>query len=448
MQRGVRRRLDFDSLPVEEQSRSVRRRLNESPAQSIELMESPVEPGIETMPEEVLQQIMSNMDQQTLGAFRRQSTRTARIGRPLQRVACMNRLMLTVQQPELRRELRTSMDQSAQALGALIKGFAMRVNRQMDLVGNTWTDDTIGYLNFEPGKGYVNDLANASNKRMRVVLKTDKNPAFGDVRAPPGMWWNAIVIFGPDESVYWNAFVAQRVHCHLQNRFAINPFLAQAVFVIEPQPALNTTMVLYNGLTLHTFPFIEPPLRDIEVLKLTYCALSLATLLYDELKFIDKTFFRDLFFAKLDEPIDMFGIQTDVIPMKLGVNYRPDPENILYLLDNNFGPRLMEGNMPEDVSVVLWEHSDLGAFVDEILPGLVYKSVRGTSQTLLVREPEDLMLELTRLGNDIDYEETRKALMYVYNARTTNVPNLTQPSILGYLKNTIENYQFPESSEE
>lgn len=412
--RGVRRTLDFDTLPVET-SRNVRRRLN-TPESIPMVSGSPLETGISGFPAEILTKIMGNMDQQTLGAMRRQSTRMADIGRPMQKLSCMNQLMTRVRNRELHRELHRSLEQTPEVLGSIIKRLAVRIKPKADAEeDNVWIDTTFGYLQFVA----QDDLENLEDDLVNVRVKTQDNPVYADVRGAPGSPWNATCIVGFDESVYWRAFVMQTVHCHLEGRFEINPFLAQSVFVIESMPDYDFTMYLGNGHDFDNYPlsdFVEENVSDLQALKWIYCSISLGVLLFNELGFLDETFFENLNYILLENPIEMFGIKTDIVPLKDRIT-----GGNVYLYKSGLGPR------PEstDANEALWRFAGLRNFFDDYLPRTI-----GINRRLPV---EELVAENTK------FPKVKEALLHFYQSRLgTAIPIVSGPNFLDYLKNMIE----------
>lgn len=412
-----RRRLDFDTLPVQ------RLRLNDETPMSV-TSSSPTETDISVLPDEMLTQIMTNLDAPTLAAMRRQSTRMASIGRPIQKPACMNQLMITVRHAELIRELHTAMNQSPESLGAIIKQFAVRVQPHMNPEeGNVWVDTTFGYLRFTEEDDITEDDS------VNVKVETRDNPIFGQVRGAPGSPWNARCISGNGVETYWDAFVMQTVHCHLRGRFAVNPVLAQSVFVIDSHPELDVYLTLDNGHDTDNYPlsdFVEEDVTDLQFLKWMYCAISLGVLLFDELGFLCVGFFENMYYVLLPKPIDMFGIKTDIVPIVNRLLCRQTR-----LFKSGLGPQ-PEARM-STANAALWLGSDLKLFFDEYVPRILgfHADRFGGSN------PEDLLERVTALNNTT-FPGVRDALKYFYASRLQDAaPRVSAPNFLDHLKALI-----------
>jgi len=425
---------DF-TLPVEMPQK--RRRLSPPTVPSTLPVEQQAWP--EDFPEEMSELIVTHLDAPSLANFRLQSTQMARIGKPFLTPSCMNQLMTTVSDDALRQTLRASKDQSPEALSRIIKQLAVRVQPHVNPGGATvwegtpaWENGPVVHLRFTTQNPKSEQeqqqlLSGSNNRGVLLSVQTRNNPAFKGLKPLPTSWWNALCYFTPWAQDYWNAFALQTAHCHMQNKFAVNPILAQVVFVFEARPDFNTTLMLNNGHVLRRVPEDFRALTDLEMVKWLYCAISLAEMLFNEIGFVSSHFFKNLRYTKLAVPISMFGIETNIVPIKSLAH-----GELVYCTSTGLGPTLPTAGQAGDV---LWLHSDLRNLLNRQLLNVA------------LRIPENMAgqnLDALRLLNNWDIESAfpmLREMLWEFQIRHDQVRSYSKTDFLNFLKQNIQSRQ-------
>jgi len=347
--------------------------------------------------------------------------------------------MTTIPHVDLIQQLRQSADQSHVGLGKIIKQLAVHVQRFTDDRGGTvwegtpgWSQGTMGYLRFttqhpEDGQEQQDLLTSPFDVKLRV--QTRNNPMFRRVHPMPGEEWNAQCIKSNAESCYWNAFAMQKAHCHLRNKFPVNPILAQAVFVFDEAPTMNTTLALFNGLSIQNFDLAHESLTDLQIMKWLYCAISLALMLIKEIGFVDAEFFMYLGFALLATPISMFDITTDIVPVKITAN-----RETVFLHGLGHAP----GDISQmNVGDILQKHTDLNEFLQQYLLGIAVDIPDDMEDDDGIVNASDV-LENGEL--EINFPLLRAALNY-FNVMIHANTSFARMNFLSYLRSVITKEQ-------